>query len=52
MTYRTKDIENLHIIGHEELPAPAALKAELALEGRGAGNGADWPSGSKGDSRS
>ena len=34
MTYRTKDIENLHIIGHEELPAPAALKAELALEDR------------------
>lgn len=34
MSYRTKNIENLHIIGHEELPAPAALKAELALEGR------------------
>lgn len=28
-----REIDNLHIIGHEELPSPAALKSELALKG-------------------
>lgn len=27
------EIDNLHIIGHEELPSPSSLKTELALEG-------------------
>lgn len=33
MAERIKEIDNLHIIGHEELPSPGALKSELALEG-------------------
>lgn len=28
-----REIDNLHIIGHEELPSPASLKSELALTG-------------------
>lgn len=34
MAEHTKDIENLHIIGCEELPSPASIKTELALEGK------------------
>lgn len=34
MTERNKQVENLHIIGHEELASPAALKSEFALEGK------------------
>lgn len=35
MSERIKEIDNLHIIGHEELPSPGALKSELVLEGAG-----------------
>ena len=34
MSERITEIDNLHIIGHEELPSPAALKSELALQGK------------------
>lgn len=34
MSESIREIENLHIIGHEELPSPATLKSELALEGK------------------
>lgn len=34
MSDSIKEIENLHIIGQEELPSPAELKTELALEGK------------------
>lgn len=34
MPDRIKEIDNLHIIGYEELPSPGALKNELALEGQ------------------
>ena len=33
MTERNREIDNLHIIGHEELPAPGQLKDELPLRG-------------------
>lgn len=33
MSKRVKEIDNLHIIGQEELPAPGDLKDELPLEG-------------------
>lgn len=33
MVERVKEIDNLHIIRHEELPTPQELKAELILEG-------------------
>lgn len=33
MAERIKEIDNLHIIGYEELPAPKAIKEELALAG-------------------
>lgn len=33
MLDRKEKVENLHIMGHEELPSPAALKNELPLEG-------------------
>ena len=33
MPDRIKEIDNLHIIGSEELPAPGALKDEMALQG-------------------
>jgi 3-deoxy-7-phosphoheptulonate synthase len=33
MVDRKAKVENLHIIAHEELPSPAALKKELPLEG-------------------
>jgi len=33
MTDRIKEIDNLHIIGYEELPAPGVIKDELALQG-------------------
>lgn len=35
MSERIKEIDNLHIIGHEELPSPGALKSELVLQGAG-----------------
>lgn len=35
MSERIKEIDNLHIIGHEELPSPGALKNELVLDGAG-----------------
>jgi 3-deoxy-7-phosphoheptulonate synthase len=35
MSDRIKEIDNLHIIGYEELPSPGALKSELKLEGAG-----------------
>ena len=35
MSERIKEIDNLHIISHEELPSPAALKSELKLKGNG-----------------
>jgi 3-deoxy-7-phosphoheptulonate synthase len=34
MSERIKEVDNLHIIGHEELASPAALKSEFALEGK------------------
>ena len=34
MTERIKEVDNLHIIGHEELASPAALKSEFSLEGK------------------
>jgi 3-deoxy-7-phosphoheptulonate synthase len=34
MIERIKEIDNLHIIGHEELASPAALKSEFSLEGK------------------
>ncbi len=34
MTERTKEIDNLHITGFEELPTPGELKDELALDGK------------------
>lgn len=34
MVKRHKQIDNLHIIGHEELPPPGLLKDELPLQGR------------------
>ena len=34
MAERIKEIDNLHIIGYEELPAPAVIKDELALAGK------------------
>jgi 3-deoxy-7-phosphoheptulonate synthase len=34
MTERIKEVDNLHIIGHEELVSPAALKSEFSLEGK------------------
>ncbi len=34
MSDRIAEIDNLHIIGHEELPSPAVLKTELALRGK------------------
>ena len=34
MAKRVKEIDNYHITGFEELPAPAALKDEMALQGR------------------
>ena len=33
MTERVKEIDNLHITGYEELPAPVSLKDELTLQG-------------------
>ena len=33
MPDRDKEIDNLHITGYEELPAPGALKDELGLRG-------------------
>ena len=33
MSKRVKEIDNLHIIGYEELPTPGSLKDELPLEG-------------------
>jgi len=33
MTERIKEIDNLHIIGFEELPAPGVIKDELVLQG-------------------
>lgn len=33
MPDRVKEIDNLHIIGYEELPAPGTLKDELSLRG-------------------
>ena len=35
MIDRVKEIDNLHIVRHEELPTPQELKAELVLEGAG-----------------
>ncbi|MEX0963556.1 MAG: 3-deoxy-7-phosphoheptulonate synthase [Pseudohongiellaceae bacterium] len=34
MSERTKEVENIHIIGQEELPSPETLKQQLALQGR------------------
>ncbi len=34
MVERVKEIDNLHIVRHEELPSPEQLKAELVLEGK------------------
>ncbi len=34
MSDRVSEVENLHIIGHEELPSPAVLKTEFALQGQ------------------
>lgn len=34
MAERIKEIDNLHIIGYEELPSPGAIKEELALTGK------------------
>ena len=34
MIERIKEVDNLHIIGHEELASPAALKSEFSLEGK------------------
>ena len=34
MAQRIKEVDNLHIIGHEELASPAALKSEFSLEGK------------------
>lgn len=34
MSKRVKEIDNLHIIGHEELPSPGVLKSELTLQGK------------------
>ena len=34
MTQRIKEVDNLHIIGHDELASPAALKSEFSLEGK------------------
>lgn len=34
MSKRVKEIDNLHIVGFEELPAPGELKDELHLEGK------------------
>lgn len=34
MAERIKEIDNLHIIGYEELPAPGNIKKELALTGK------------------
>ncbi len=33
MGKRTREIHNLHIVGHEELPPPDALKKEFSLKG-------------------
>ncbi|MCH7817648.1 MAG: hypothetical protein IIC60_13885, partial [Proteobacteria bacterium] len=33
MSDRIKEIDNLHIIGYEELPAPGDLKDEFSLTG-------------------
>ena len=33
MTKRIKEIDNLHIMGYEELPTPGALKDAYALKG-------------------
>ena len=33
MAKRVKEVDNLHIIGYEELPTPGELKDEFALEG-------------------
>ena len=33
MAKRAKEIDNLHIIGYEELPTPGALKNDLSLKG-------------------
>lgn len=35
MSDRVKEIDNLHIMNHEELPSPGALKSELELKGNG-----------------
>lgn len=34
MTERVKEIDNLHIVGYEELPSPGAIKEALALTGK------------------
>ncbi|MBT3530590.1 MAG: 3-deoxy-7-phosphoheptulonate synthase [Gammaproteobacteria bacterium] len=34
MPDRIKEIDNLHIVGYEELPSPGALKDELVLQGK------------------
>ena len=34
MIERIKEVDNLHIIGHEELVSPSALKSEFSLEGK------------------
>lgn len=34
MSERSKEVDNLHIIGHEELASPAALKSEFSLKGK------------------
>ena len=33
MAKRAKEIDNLHIIGYEELPTPGALKNDFSLKG-------------------
>ncbi|MDO9520054.1 MAG: 3-deoxy-7-phosphoheptulonate synthase [Pseudohongiella sp.] len=33
MSVKTREVDNLHIISQEELPAPAALKKEMPLKG-------------------
>ena len=34
MIERIKEVDNLHIIGHEELVSPSALKSEFSLKGK------------------
>jgi 3-deoxy-7-phosphoheptulonate synthase len=34
MAERIKEIDNLHIVGYEELPSPGVIKEELALTGK------------------